>query len=140
MSGVFELSIKTYWSSLPSSILFEGVYMMRHELAWLGKCDERLFYLCEKYFLSNKGRYNLLPPITVGEIVECVRKYVDGVSHNLRSLSPYQTCPPTVILVLRIMVKQVKSSSQTSRYEQVNHNQSIWMNRFYPFEALNFIR
>ena len=31
----------------------------------------------------------LLPPIRVAEIVECVRKYMDGSSQNLQSLSFY---------------------------------------------------
>ena len=45
------------------------------------------FYAKNTFYLIRGD--NLLPPITVGEFVECVRKYVDGVSHNLRSLSPY---------------------------------------------------
>ena len=31
----------------------------------------------------------LLPLIRAAEIVECVRKYMDGISQNLQSLSPY---------------------------------------------------
>ena len=63
----------------------------------------------------------LLPPIRAAEIFERVRKYVgDGISQNLQSLSFYWPCPPTVFSFLRIMVKQVKSSSQTSRYQRVN--------------------
>ena len=49
-----------------------------------------------------------------------VRACVDRISQNLQSLSPYKPCPPTVFLFLRIMVKQVKSSSQISRYQWVN--------------------
>ena len=33
--------------------------------------------------------YFLLPPKRAAEIVQCVRKYVDGISQNLQSLSPY---------------------------------------------------
>ena len=32
---------------------------------------------------------SLLPLIRAAEIVECVRKYMDGISQNLQSLSPY---------------------------------------------------
>ena len=32
---------------------------------------------------------NLLPPIMAAEIVECVRKYMDGSSQNLQSLRSY---------------------------------------------------
>ena len=52
-----------------------------------------------------------LPPIRAAEIVDCVRKYMDGISQNLHSLSSYSPNSPTVFLFLRIMVKQVKSSS-----------------------------
>ena len=31
---------------------------------------------------------HLLPPIRAAEIVECVRKFVVGISQNLQSLSP----------------------------------------------------
>ena len=34
-------------------------------------------------------RYVLLPSIRAAEIVECVRKYMDGSSQNLQSLSSY---------------------------------------------------
>ena len=33
--------------------------------------------------------YVLLPPIRATGIVECVRKYVDGISQYLQSLSSY---------------------------------------------------
>ena len=55
--------------------------------------------------------FNLLPPLSAAEIVECVRKYMDRSSQNLQSLSSYLPDPPTVFLLLRITVKQVKSSS-----------------------------
>ena len=45
------------------------------------------------------------------EIVDCVRKYMDGISQNLQGLIPYYPGAPTVLSFLRIMVKQVKSSS-----------------------------
>ena len=60
------------------------------------------------------GYCSLLPPIRAAEIVECVRKFMGGRSQNLQSLSSYYSDPPTVFLLLWIMVKQVKSSSQTS--------------------------
>ena len=31
----------------------------------------------------------LFPPLKAAEIVECVRKYVDGILQNLQSLSHY---------------------------------------------------
>ena len=62
----------------------------------------------------------LLPPIRAAEIVESVCKYVDGISQNLQSFSPYYPGPFTVFCFLRITVKQVKSSSQISPYQQVN--------------------
>ena len=34
-------------------------------------------------------KMKLLPPIRAAEIVECVRKYMDGISKNLQSLSSY---------------------------------------------------
>ena len=63
---------------------------------------------------------------------------MDGISPNLQNVSPYETCPPTVLKVswslkalhiretalritaLRVMVGKVKSSSQISRYQRVN--------------------
>ena len=62
----------------------------------------------------------LLTPIRVAKITECVRKYMEEISQNLHSLSPYQPCSHTVFSLLLIMIKQVKSSSQISRYQQVN--------------------
>ena len=98
------------------------------------------------FLLSNL----LLPSIRASEIVECVRKYVDGISQNLQSLTPYEPGPLTLFLFLRIMLKQVKSSSWSSQIsesnqqvdvsESINFNQSIITNRFYPIEVLIFIR
>ena len=62
----------------------------------------------------------LLLPRRATEIVECVRKYMDGISQNLQSLSSYKPDHPTVFLFLRMIVKQVKSSTNTSRYQLVN--------------------
>ena len=56
---------------------------------------------------------------------------------------PLLTMPSlTEFLFLGIMVKQVKSSSQkqVDISESTIINQSIFMNRFYPIEALIFIR
>ena len=50
----------------------------------------------------------LLLSIRAAEIVDSVRKYMDGISQNLQSLSFYKPYPPTVFLFLQIMVKQVK--------------------------------
>ena len=58
------------------------------------------------------NRY-LLPSIRAADIVECVCMWME-LSQNLQSVSPYYPCPPTVFSSFRIMVKQVKSSSQTS--------------------------
>ena len=83
-------------------------------------------WFCSLVLFSGKRRksikeiYILLPPIRAAEIVECVRKYVDGISQNLQSLSPYQPSHPPVFSFLPIVVKQVKSSSQICRYQQVN--------------------
>ena len=55
-------------------------------------------------------------------LIACVSKYVDGISQNLRILNPYQPGLPTVFSFLQIMVKQVKSSNKTSRYQQVNRH------------------
>ena len=63
----------------------------------------------------------LLPPIRAVETVECVREYVDRISQNLQSVSLCHPRPPTVFSFLWIMVKQVKSLSQTTRYQRVNH-------------------
>ena len=60
----------------------------------------------------------LLPPIRAADIVESVCNYVDEISLNLQSMKP---CTSTVFSFLRIMVKQEKSSSQTSQYQRVNH-------------------
>ena len=60
----------------------------------------------------------LLPPIRAADIVECLCNYVDEISLNLQSMKP---CTSTVFSFLRIMVKQEKSSSQTSQYQRVNH-------------------
>ena len=66
-------------------------------------------------------------------------KYVDGISQNLQSVSPFL---PTVFSLLGIMVKQVKSSSQkqVDISEPTIFNQSISMNRCHTIEALIFIR
>ena len=57
----------------------------------------------------------------VAEIVECACKYVDEIFQNLQNVSPYYPYLLTVFSFLRVMVKQVKSSSQTSRYQRFNH-------------------
>ena len=36
----------------------------------------------------------LLPPIRATDINECMRKYMDGISQNLQSLSSYSTSFP----------------------------------------------
>ena len=41
-----------------------------------------------------------LSPIRAAETVECVLKYVDGISQNLQSLSPYYLALPTVFFFL----------------------------------------
>ena len=104
----------------------------KHDKSSCQCCFSLLFKATDHCKLNKKKIQlrSLLPPIRATEIVECVRKYVDGIScickyayvyvHNLQSLSPYLPCPPTSCLVLLIMVKQVKSSSQLSRYQWVN--------------------
>ena len=57
---------------------------------------------------------SLIAAIKVEGIVDCVCNYVDGISQNLRILNPYWPGPLTVFSFLRIIVKQVKSSSKTS--------------------------
>ena len=44
-----------------------------------------------KEYYKNKCAMNdhLLPPIRATDIVESVSKYVDGISQNLQSVSPY---------------------------------------------------
>ena len=64
-----------------------------------------------KHFHISHIIWGLLP-----QIVECTRKYVDGISQNLQSLNPYLPCYPTIFSSLQIMVKQFKSSGQMSRY------------------------
>ena len=55
----------------------------------------------------NYAFHELLPPIRAAEIAE----YVDRISQNLQSLSPYSPGPDTVFSFLWIIVKQVKLSS-----------------------------
>ena len=70
-----------------------------------------MFKLTLYYLSVTVEDLNLLLPIKVAEIIECMCKYMDGTSQNLQSLSSYQPDPPKMFLLLRIMVKQVKSSS-----------------------------
>ena len=44
---------------------------------------------CFAHTGHNLIKLKLLPPIRAAEIVECVRKYMDGSSQNLQSLSSY---------------------------------------------------
>ena len=67
--------------------------------------SNRLKDLINSLFIADTG---------VAEIVECVRKYMEGSSQYLQSLSCYELDPPMVSLFLRIMAKQIKSSSQAS--------------------------
>ena len=41
------------------------------------------------YVVINSYWFYLLPVITGGGVVKCVRKYMRGISQNLQSLSPY---------------------------------------------------
>ena len=41
------------------------------------------------YVVINSYWFYLLPAITGGGVVKCVRKYVRGISQNLQSLNPY---------------------------------------------------
>ena len=70
---------------------------------WNASINESLFMISTSLFS--------LPPILAEEIFEYVRKYVDGIWQNLQNLSPYWPGPPIVFSFLRIIIKQVKSSS-----------------------------
>ena len=48
-----------------------------------------LFYLYFSLVFPWNWLMSLLPPIRAAEIVECVCKYVDGISQNLQNVSPY---------------------------------------------------
>ena len=65
----------------------------------------------------------LLPPIRAAEIVECVRKYVDGISQYLQSLSLYEPGPPRCFCSYGLWlnksnhrVKQTDFNEPTNRY------------------------
>ena len=53
---------------------------------------------------------------------------MEGISQNLQILNAYEPGPPTEFLFLRMIVKQVKSSSKTNRYQRVNRHKAIYIN------------
>ena len=55
---------------------FQHIFFQKH----LPSCWLLLQNVCQKH---------LLPPIKAAEIVECVDKYMDGISQNLQSLNSY---------------------------------------------------
>ena len=76
-------------------------------------------YLIKPYFWAS-GSIDFLFSFIAGHggDKDClVRVYVDRILKNRQSMGSYQPFPPAVFSFLRIMVKQVKSSSQTSRYQ-----------------------
>ena len=59
------------------------------------------------------------------EIVECVRKYVEGISQNMQSLSPYYQ----ILLCLACQI-----------FESVNIRESIDINQSASIQLINFIQ
>ena len=70
----------------------------------------------------------------MAEIVQCVRKYVDGISQNLQKLEQLLTVSSHSFFAL-MDYGQISYISESN-----NFNQSISMNLFYPIEAFNSIR
>ena len=75
------------------------------------------------------------------EIVECVRKYMDGSSQNQQSSSSYNQILSRCFCCYGLWLnKSNRRVKQAGFSEPTDINQSISMNRFYPTEALNFIQ
>ena len=69
------------------------------------------------------------------ELGECLRKYVDGISQNLRSLNSYYLIRSShgVFVLTYFVLRSINIS------ESVDISQSISINQSYPIKASNFI-